>query len=131
MSRTTKTAVRSVIETALEDPELDALITMANRIVTRTVGEESLASDLLRDLETWLTAHLIAIGKERQPVSEKVGDIWVQFDKTGMKSFLESTRFGQMVLFMDTTGNFQASSMKRASIKAIKQNNEPMGTSDY
>jgi hypothetical protein len=120
--RTTKTSVKAVIDTVLEDHEIDPLIEMANRIVTRTVGSEGLTDALLKDIETWLTAHLIAIGKERQPLSEKVGDIWLTFEKTGMKSFLESTRFGQMVLFMDTSGKFQTSSMKKGTIRAIKQN---------
>lgn len=128
--RTTKTAVKYVIQTALEDDEIDALITQANLIVTRTVGDEGLAADLLKDMETWLTAHLIAIGKERQPLSEKVGDIWLTFEKIGASGFLEQTTFGQMVLFLDTTGNFQRSSLKRASIRAIKQNDNPLGSDD-
>ena len=126
-ARTTKTAVRYVIETALEDDEVDALITQANAIVTRVVGNEGLAADLLRDLETWITAHLIAIGKERQPLVEKVGDVWLQFEKTGTGNFLDSTSYGRMVQFLDTTGNFQKSSLKRASIKAIKQDDDPIG----
>lgn len=128
--RTTKTKVRYVIETALEDDEIDEMIRQSNLIVTRTVGNEGMNSDLLLQLETWLTAHLIAIGKERQPISEKVGDIWVQYQKSELKSFLESTTFGRMVLFLDSSGQFQASSMKRASISAVKQNNTPMGTND-
>lgn len=128
--RTTKTKVRYVIQTGLEDDEIDALITQSNSIVTRTIGDEGLESTLLRDIETWLTAHLIAIGKERQPLSEKVGDIWLTFEKTGAKGFLEQTTYGQMVLFLDSTGNFQKSSLKRASIKAVKQNNDPIGHDD-
>jgi hypothetical protein len=119
--RTTKTAVRYVIQTALQDDEIDALIGHANAIVTRTVGEEGLAESLLKEMETWLTAHLITIGKERQPLEEKIGDVWLKHEPTGFKSFLESTRFGQMVLFLDTTGNFQKSSLKKASIRAIEQ----------
>lgn len=125
--RTTKTAVRYVIQTALADDAIDALIKQANLMVTRVVGNEGLAEDLLKDLETWLTAHLIAVGKERQPISEKVGDIWLTFEKTGMKGYLSSTSYGQTVLFLDTTGNFQKRSLKQASITAIKQNDDPMG----
>jgi hypothetical protein len=128
--RTTKTQVRYVIQTGLEDDEIDALISHANSIVTRVVGSESLGAAVLKDLETWLTAHLIAIGKERQPLSEKVGDIWLSFEKMGGKGFLEMTTYGRMVLFLDPTGNFQRSSLKRASIRAVKQNDEPMGTND-
>jgi hypothetical protein len=129
--RTTKTAVRYIIDTALEDDEIDALITQANLMVTRVVGEEGLASDLLKDLETWLTAHLIAIGKERQTLSEKVGDIWLTFNKLGGKGFLEQTTFGMTVLFMDTSGNFQKSSLKRASIHSVKQNTDTWTATDY
>lgn len=125
--RTTKAAVRYIIETALEDDELDALIKQANLMVTRVVGNEGLATDLLKDLETWLTAHLIAIGKERQPISEKVGEIWLSFQELGGKGFLEMTTFGKTVLFMDTSGSFQKRSLKQASITAIKQNDNPMG----
>ena len=128
--RTTKTAVRYVIQTALEDDEIDALIMQSNLIVTRIVGSEGLASDVLKDMETWLTAHLIAIGKERQPQSEKVGDIWITFQKQDTKGFLESTTYGQMVLFLDSTGLFQKSSLKRASITAIKQNDDPIECDD-
>lgn len=122
--RTTKTAVRYITSTSLEDDEIDALIATANRIVTRVVGSEGMDTDLLKDIETYLTAHLIAVGPERQPIVEKVGDVWLQFDKTGFKSFLEATRFGQMVLFLDTSGNFQRSSLKRASISAIRQDED-------
>lgn len=128
--RTTKTAVRYVIQTALEDDEIDAIIGQANGVVTRVLSGEALADSLLRDIETWLTAHLIAMSKERQPLSEKVGDIWLSFEKRSGNGFLEMTTFGQMVLFLDPTGSFQKSSMKKAAITAIKQDNLPMGTDD-
>jgi hypothetical protein len=122
MSRTTKTAVRYVIDTSLEDDEIDALIEQANIMVTATVGLSVLSSDVLKNIETWLTAHLIAIGKERQPIVEKVGDIWLQFDKAAAAAnFLELTNYGRTVLFLDPTGSFQSASLKRASIKAIPQ----------
>lgn len=129
--RTTKTLVRTVIQTALEDDEIDALIIQANGMVTRTIGTEGLADATLKDIETWLTAHLIAVGKERQTLSEKVGDIWIQYEKRGGKGFLEQTTYGQTVLFLDTSGKFQKTSLKRASITAIKQNTDEMGTADY
>lgn len=127
MSRTTKTQVRYVLETALEDDEIDALIDHASAMVTSVLGNEGLDSDLLLRIETYLTAHLIAIGKERQPIKERVGDIELQFHKmggSGFLSFLEQTTFGQAVLFMDTRGLFQKISSKRAFITAIKQNND-------
>lgn len=121
--RTTIDTVKVIIPTALEDDEIRDIILMANVIVTRQVGGEGLATALLKDLETWMTAHLIAIGKERQPMSEKVGDIWLTFQKNE-PGFLQSTSYGQMVLFLDTSGKFQQASNKRIIIRAIKQIND-------
>jgi hypothetical protein len=119
--RTTIALVKSVIPTGLEDPEISALMQVANRMVTTVVGSEgSLTEETLKDLETWMTAHIIAIGKERQTREERVGDVWVKYNEN-KSQFLQSTSYGQMVLFLDTTGKFQSASKMRASIQSIKQ----------
>lgn len=118
--RTTNTEVKIIIPTALEDAEIDSLIEVANRMVTRTLDGEGLTTALLKDIETWMTAHLISIGKERQVQSEKVDDIWLTYTKNP-SGFLQSTTYGQMVLMLDTTGNFQKTVMKKATFTAIKQ----------
>lgn len=121
--RTTLTLVRAVIPTGLEDAEINALIAVANRMVTNVLGGESLTEEVLTDIETFLTAHLIAIGKERQTREERVGDVWIRFNEN-KGQFLLSTTYGQMVLFFDTSGKFQSASKMRASIQAIKQEDE-------
>ena len=118
--RTTIEKVKSIMATALTDPEISLLISQANVIVTRKVGSEGLDTDLLIDLETWMTAHLIAIGKERQLYSEKVDDIWLTYQKNP-EGFFTSTTFGQMILFLDTTGKFQQASKNKVTFNAIKQ----------
>ena len=118
--RTTIEKVKSIMATALEDSEIQLLIVQANTIVTRQVGSEGLTMELLIDLETWMTAHLIAIGKERQLESERVGDIWLTYHKNP-SGFLQQTTFGQMVLFLDTSGKFQQSMKSKITFKAIKQ----------
>lgn len=118
--RTTKTAVKAIIDTTLEDHEIDAFIAQSNSIVTRVTSNENLSTTLLKDLETWLTAHLMAISKERQPLEERVGDIWLVYQESP-SGFLQSTTYGQMVLFLDTSGAFQKTAMKKATIRAIKQ----------
>lgn len=120
--RTTKAAVKYVMDTTLEDDEIDAYIGHANLIVSRVTSDEGLGAELLKQIETYLAAHLIAIGKERQPLEERVGDIWLVYQESPA-GFLESTTYGRMVLFLDTSGVFQKTSMKKATIKAIKQNN--------
>ncbi len=119
-NRTIAAEVKMVMDTALEDVEITSLIGYANRMVTNILGAEGLGADALKDIETYLTAHLISIGKERQATEEKVKDISIKY--TGnYGAFLNMTTFGQQVLFMDTTGNFANSGKQEISIKAIPQ----------
>lgn len=120
MARTDPTTVKSIMQTGLGDPEINALINIANPIVTRVVGGEGMTDAVLKDIETYLTAHLIAIGKERQPREERVGDIWVKYQENP-KGWLESTTFGQTVIFLDESGNLARRSLKKARIRAIEQ----------
>ena len=106
--RTTIKLVKSVTDTELTNIQIIALIEQSNRIVTRLLSGEGMADDLLADIETWYTAHLIAVGWERQLKSEKVDDMWLTYQgKFG--AFLESTTFGQMVLSLDSSGLFSNS----------------------
>lgn len=118
--RTDAITVKSIIPTALEDSEINTIIRHANLMVTRALSGAGLTDALLKDIETWMAAHLIAIGKERQPMSEKVGDIWITYNKNP-QGFLSQTTYGQSVLFLDTSGLLQKGEMKKASIAAINQ----------
>ena len=119
-ARTDINTVKGVIDTGLSDSELLLLIAQANRIVTRQLSGQSMTTALLTDIETWLTAHLIAIGKERQLFSEKVGDMWL----TAQGKFdagLKMTTYGQMVLMLDSSGLLSRASKSKVIIKAISQ----------
>ncbi len=119
-NRTDVTTVKAIMDTALTNDEITPMIAQANRVVTRILGGTTLTAEELEDIETYLTAHLIAIGPERQPQEEKVGDIWLTFQEKP-KAFLESTTYGQMVLFLDSTGLMQVSTKKKITFTAIKQ----------
>lgn len=118
--RTDLKSVRAVIPTGLEDLEIAPLMQIANRMVTSVLATSGLTTATLKDIESYLTAHLIAIGPERQTREERVGDVWIKFSENKEK-FLLSTSFGQMVLMLDTSGSFQLASKMRASIEAIRQ----------
>ena len=123
MSRTTEQNVKTVIETALETEDIQRLMAMANRMITNSLGSSGLDEALLTDIETWMTAHLIAVGKERQIASEKVHDVWITYQgKFG--DFLRSTTYGQMVLSLDTTGTMDQATRKKAWIKAVPQDSD-------
>jgi hypothetical protein len=118
--RTNISNVKAVIPTELTDTEITNLIIQSNAIVTRQLSGEGLTTALLTDIETWMTAHLISIGMERQPKEEKVGDIWLKF-KESPDGFMNLSTYGQMVLFLDTSGKFQNSAKQRISFSAVKQ----------
>lgn len=120
MARTNTIQVKQIIDTALTDPEIDDIISFSNRMTTTILASASLTSAELKDIETYLTAHIIAITKERQTKEERVGDVWIKYydHPTG---WLEQTTFGQTVMVMDTSGLFQKQAKKRASFKAINQ----------
>ena len=120
--RTSTDDVKSIMSTSLGDADILKLASHANLMVTRQLDGEGLTAALLKDIETWLTAHLIAIGKERQVVIEKVGDIWITYNENP-EGWLKSTTFGQTVLFLDSSGKFAQSAKDRVRIRAIKQIN--------
>lgn len=118
--RATETDVRSVLNTGLENPEIQRLLGFANRQVTATLSSAGLTDAVLKDIETWLTAHFIAIGKERQTEEERVDDIWVVHQGI-FKEGLRSTTYGQMVLMLDTSGSFNKATKQKVSFHAIPQ----------
>lgn len=120
--RTSTDDVKSIMNTSLGDADILKVALHANLMVTRQLDGEGLTDALLKDIETWLTAHLISIGKERQVTNEKVGDIWITYNKNP-EGYLKSTTFGQTVLFLDTSGKFAQSAKGRVKIRAIKQIN--------
>jgi hypothetical protein len=118
--RTTVDLVRVVMTTNMSDPNIQVLIEIANRMVTERLTDGSLSTGALRDIETYLTAHLIAVGPERQAEEEEVDDVRVKYQgKFGLG--LESTTYGQMVIALDTSGLLSESTKKKASISAIAQ----------
>lgn len=125
MARTDVETVKSIMTTALTDTQITNIITIANRVVTNVLGSSGLASDVLKDIETYFAAHLIATGKERQVGEEKVGDIWLRYQGQYGK-FLEATSFGQFVLMLDTSGNMARQTKTRAKIRAIQQDSDDL-----
>lgn len=117
--RTNILEVKTIIDTALKDAEISIFIGVSNRLVTETVAKE--VSELLaRDIETWLTAHLISVSRERQAEEEELGDAQVKYQgKYGMN--LESTSYGQTALMLDTSGKLQELNKQKARITALPQ----------
>lgn len=122
-NRTTATEVKKIMATGLIDADVTNVIDFANRQVTVVFSGSTLSAAVLKDIESWLTAHLIAMGKERQAEKEKVegiSELWFQ-KKTGES--LRSTTYGQMVIMLDSSGLMIEAAKQKTKIRAIKQVN--------
>jgi len=117
MARVTATEVKVIITTALLDPAIESYIEIANSMVTDTVTC-GLAASVLKEIERWLTAHLISITQERVGIKERLGEAEITYaGKFG--EGLKGTSYGQMVLQLDTCGSFAKLGTKTITITAI------------
>jgi len=115
--RVTSTEVKEIIDTTLDDKHVDVYIGLANTMVTNTVTC-GLSAAVLKEIERWLAAHLITITKDRQTTEEKLGDAQAKYTGTFGEG-LKSTSYGQMVLILDTCGQFGNLGLKDIDVTAI------------
>ena len=113
MPRVTATEVRVIITTALLDAAIDAYIAIANPMVTNTVTC-GLSAAVLKEIERWLTAHLISITQERITTEEKLGEATVKYAQGG-----KTQTYWDMVLFLDTCGGFANLGKRAVKVTAI------------
>jgi hypothetical protein len=115
--RVTATEVKEILDdTTLLDAQVNPYITSANIMVNEVIGTGT--TDILKEIERWLTAHMITVTRERQASREEAGG--ARIDYVGaFGEGLKSTSYGQMVLALDTTNAFASLAGKAASIYAI------------
>lgn len=65
MARTTRAAVKNIIDTSLTDGQVDAFLSDANTWVTDFLGGEGLSPGRLTIIEKYLTAHYITLRDPR------------------------------------------------------------------
>ncbi|OED34599.1 hypothetical protein AB832_07175 [Flavobacteriaceae bacterium (ex Bugula neritina AB1)] len=103
MSRVTDNEVRGIITTSLAD--LSTFRNTASRLVESKLDSSGLDEALLKDIEMYLTAHLITLSNGIIE-SEKLGDASVSY-KVPNCNLLMSTYFGQIASSLDPTGILQ------------------------
>lgn len=119
-NRITTDELKEIISTDLGDSVLEAFILAANLTVTEWLGSSTvLSSDQLKEIERWLSAHLLACTREQQAQSEDAGQASITYQgKTGMG--LDATFYGQQVKLLDSTGILaQSVGKKLASVYAV------------
>jgi hypothetical protein len=118
MARTTAAEVKEIIKTKLTEAEVTPYVTSANILVTQALGSSSLDSDVMREIERWVAAHMIAVTKTRQATDEKAGTASVKYSGQ-YGANLSSTSYGQMALTLDVSGRLAALGGRAMEIYAV------------
>jgi len=120
MSRVTAVEVKQIIETELDDAVIDAYIASASALVDEALRSEALSETLLKEIERWLTAHLLAISRERQPEQASAGPTSIKYQ--GMSGLgLDASLYGQQVKLLDTSGKLaELAGVRKAGMWVIK-----------
>lgn len=119
-TRVTVDEVAAILPGVVSDnEELQPYIDVATLIVTEELALAGHSSDRLKQIELYLSAHFAVITLERGGmVKQKVGDAEETYQVPGFNTVgLVTTRFGQQVVILDSSGKLAALSQK--PVKAI------------
>jgi hypothetical protein len=118
-NRVTATEVKAIMdEVTLADAVIDSYISGANTIVTDNLGSTTLSVAMLKEIERWLAAHLVAITRERTAKKEGAGGASIEYTGEWGSGF-DSTSYGQTAIALDSTGTLAGLTGKSASIYAV------------
>jgi hypothetical protein len=112
--------VKQIISTDLDVLEIKAYIAAANAFVDGNLLGKGLSDVQLKEIERWMTAHLIASTREQQAKSESAGGASITYQGvTG--TGLNSTFYGQQAVVLDSSGTLLciSSGIKMASMYVV------------
>ncbi|MHA2067165.1 MAG: hypothetical protein ACXABY_22585 [Candidatus Thorarchaeota archaeon] len=121
MARVQDAEVKEIVTTKLED--VTAFITSANLLVTDLLGDSGLSDERLKEIERWLSAHLVsmndsgvrAVEEEVGRSRRRVGEATRQILGEGLKL----TRYGQQAMILDTTGRLTSLGKSEARFTVV------------
>lgn len=116
----TAAEVKQIIPTTILDAVVDAYILAADELLNNVLsGNTTLSAALKKEIERWLTAHMIAVTQKRMAAKAGAGGAYIEYTGTYGEA-LHSSSYGQMVLTLDTTNKFASLAGKSAKITAIQ-----------
>lgn len=102
MARVTAAEVLSIMDNDLLEANVDPFLISANVFVTQHLGGK-LSEDVLKEVERWVAAHMVATTKDRQIKETGADNAFIKY--TGYWSEgLNGTSYGQMAIALDSTG---------------------------
>lgn len=112
MPLTTALAVQGIIEHDVDiplDPFIETASMLIDRLLVPVLDDDNSPyynNVQLEVIERWLSAHFYAV-RDPRTAFEGVGKVQASFEsKVGLN--LNNTRYGQTVLYLDTSGTFAA-----------------------
>lgn len=120
MARVTVDEVKEIMEdSTIPEYKITPMITAAEEVITTVYADDtSIGATLLKEIERWFVAHMVASTLQRSITEEGIGDARIKFaGKFG--EGLKATPYGQMVLTLDTTGKMAKSGKSVAGIYAV------------
>lgn len=124
MSRVTPEEVQEIIDTELTSAQITARITYATTFVDDYLddGKKGLSEESLKEIERWLSAHLIAATTERPAIEEEAGPVRQRFSDIFTQGF-NSTTYGQMAIGLDSSGTLakMSDSKKPIVLRSIEE----------
>lgn len=119
-ARVTPDEVIAIMDTALDATAVTPYCESANVFVEATLGNSGLSESVLKEIEKWVAAHMIAITKERQTKEEGAGTAYIKY-AGDWKQGLSMTSFGQMAISLDPSGTLEniAKGKGKASMYAV------------
>lgn len=120
MARVTAAEVKEIMDSCTTpDASVEAMIEAATDIITEVFSGTSVTDARLKEIERWLAAHMLSSTVFRMTSEEKIGDASAKFTGKWGEG-LNSTSYGQMVLFLDTTGKIANAGKRSATIYAVE-----------
>lgn len=114
--RVTHDEVAEILDTNISD--VTPFITVANLVVTDKLSGEGLSSDLLKEIERWLSAHFVS-ARDPRIKQEKTEGASVTYTGNFGKG-LDLTPYGQNVKLLDSTGILAKIGMKSVTFHAVE-----------
>jgi hypothetical protein len=119
-ARVTATEVKAILkETELTDPNVEEFIAAATLVVDSVFsGDTTTSASLLKEIERWFTAHLIACTLERMEKEAGAGTAYIKYIGDYGQG-LSGTPYGQAIMTMDITGKMAMLYRRAASTRAV------------
>jgi len=124
MARVSAIEVKEIMDNCtVIDAVVDTFIDASTALIDKIYADTLITDTLLKEIERWLTAHMLASTLARTTSEEKLGDASVKYTGQWGKK-LESTPYGQMVLILDPTGLMANAGKMAATITAVNEFDE-------